>query len=419
MRIGRLVLLVCCYLSLHSNYTCAQLSSNGVNVTVSAGYVVPSQSINESQNKIVDGGQQASATAVARGNLAAGFASIGNVWVQGSAQLVPTGNLSQAGGEARSAVVNVTGATLVVEGLYATSGDASITAPNIRGGVGAFSFTIGNNGQWLIRATAYGIADGSQNPASPSSSSAVTYTTRFQNEPTKQLPGSSSESPINQFVGTPDQEIRRRDLDVPSFELPTSVDLPEVINGARLTSPIFGAFGQSSPLYAGPNVGNQSISSQLASRDSGAKIALSMGTMIDPLIPLEFQLPSAVTAYRYTISDNMFTHFILPEELPGGDNALLVEIGNDVFPYTPGELFDFTQHVPGGVAEFFLSGIDINEAFQLDERAPFVSGMRFAENGIANIEISPADIVIFVPEPGSASMAAFFAGLLAILHRKR
>jgi hypothetical protein len=56
--------------------------------------------------------------------------------------------------------------------------------------------------------------------------------------------------------------------------------------------------------------------------------------------------------------------------------------------FAPGTLFDVTQYVPGGVTEFYLSGIDATEDFRLNEVAPFVSGIRFANDGLADIGIA-------------------------------
>jgi hypothetical protein len=101
-----------------------------------------------------------------------------------------------------------------------------------------------------------------------------------------------------------------------------------------------------------------------------------------------------VTSYRYSVADNLFTHFILPAAMPGGDSSLQVELGGNIVPYAPGTLFDLTQYVPGGVSEFFLSGIDVEERLSVEEISPFVSGLQFAANGAADILITPADVYV-------------------------
>jgi hypothetical protein len=151
---------------------------------------------------------------------------------------------------------------------------------------------------------------------------------------------------------------------------------------------VLDAFGRSAPLYVGPQ--NESASG------GGGSAMLIQPTFV-------------VTAYRYQVTENSFTHFILPNGLPGGDSQLEVEVAGHIVPYTPGTLFDLTQYVPGGVSEFFLSGIDVAEGFPLDDISPFVSGLRFARNGAADIRVAPADIFVTVPEPSGAVIFALSA----------
>jgi hypothetical protein len=96
--------------------------------------------------------------------------------------------------------------------------------------------------------------------------------------------------------------------------------------------------------------------------------------------------------------------------LPGGDEEFEIVFAGEpapfTVPYTAGTTLDFTQYVPGGVASFYLTGIDPAEAIQPDELNPFVSGLQFANNGSAEVRFIPWNAVAIVPEPGGMALLA-------------
>lgn len=173
----------------------------------------------------------------------------------------------------------------------------------------------------------------------------------------------------------------------------TAVCAAVPIIGTYLT-PVVGPYGQTEAVYVGPDL------------PSGDTELLGF-----PSPPPE---PTIVaTSYRFRVTENLFTHFILPFALPGGDSELLVEVGDQIVPYAPGTLFDFTAYDLNGVSEFFLSGIDFEEGFLVNEVSPFVSGFRFAHDGVADIRITAADVAVLVPEPDAILLT--FLGVTAAL----
>jgi hypothetical protein len=177
---------------------------------------------------------------------------------------------------------------------------------------------------------------------------------------------SNPAQPDTLVAGGADLDDLRGDTEGLSRDTSSPADIAGI-----LLLPVMNLFGRTQPIFVGPPA------------SAGGSGGASLHSLVN------------VTAYRYTVDYNLFTHFILPAAMPGGDNELQVEVGGNIVPYTPGTLFDLTQYVPGGVSEFFLSGVDVEEQFTLDEISPFVSGLQFAANGAADIKIAPAEISIF------------------------
>jgi hypothetical protein len=381
----------------------AELSSS-VRVDVTASLYIPSNVpgvplIQESEVKTVDAPVSTFQTAKAGGNFGSGFASSllgsGNLQAHSNAQATTVaGSNSHATADASAGIFS-SSETYVIEGLWAAKngGVARIGGAAREHGSGEFSIQVAAGSSVNLRAQAF---SGDSTPQDYINSSAsLKFIARMLDEPPPPLPGSSEDEPdVLLATGADISDLR-------SDGRPADTDYtpPAIIAGINL-APIIDSHGRTGSLFFGPSPSG-----------NGGTAQLSTGSLALP--------PIVVTAYRYQVSDNLFTHFILPFAMPGGHSDLHVEVDGNIVPYTPGTLFDFTAYVPGGIDEFFLSGIDIEEAFQLNELTRFVSGFRFAQNGLADIRIAPADVFVLVPEPANALAAGLFALMIAITRRFR
>jgi hypothetical protein len=376
----------------------AELASNGANVTVTATYQIPTSGIFENDSDIVNGGD-VTGQAIAGGNVGTGRAGTSGVWVSGIAAGLDTsqpGNISTAGGTATSNVINVTGGTLIIEGVYAVVGDAWVTAPNTQSsGSGSFSFSMPNNDRWRIEAFASANASTSTN-----SSAVVRFTTRAPGEPTPPLPGSTPDQPFGDQIliasgADLSQQHSAGDGENDQFIRPVQVA------GINLV-PIVDGFGRTSPVYIGGDASSPPAPLQALSTES----SLATMTAVEPYIIEDLQ---------YLTFSNRVTHFTLPYAI-GGDSEFLIRVAGQEYPYQVGDLFDFTAVDPTGVASFFLRGVDPGAINSDTEFDAIVSGLQFANNGATQVYTIGGQMV--VPEPASMFLVAM-ASLYLLTTRKR
>jgi hypothetical protein len=102
-------------------------------------------------------------------------------------------------------------------------------------------------------------------------------------------------------------------------------------------------------------------------------------------------------AYRFT-SDIPFTHFSIPEPLPGGDSEFKVLIGEyEMHVVHAGEPFVFTDYMPNGARAFLLTGFDPDPALAPEQAYPYRLGFRFASEGptfLKHASLSPGDYTL-------------------------
>jgi hypothetical protein len=95
-------------------------------------------------------------------------------------------------------------------------------------------------------------------------------------------------------------------------------------------------------------------------------------------------------AYSFESMHIPFTHFIIPEALPGGDSEFQIIAGDfQSFPLQAGVAFDFTPHFADGVTAFLLTGFDAAEGLLAGEPFPYTHGYRFAEEGTTFVTHGP------------------------------
>ncbi len=89
--------------------------------------------------------------------------------------------------------------------------------------------------------------------------------------------------------------------------------------------------------------------------------------------------------YVFGSSDIPFTHFGIPEALPGGDDEFQIMFEGMTFTLHADEEFQFTNYVPSGVQKFYLTGFDPAEGLDRTVAAPFQYAVRFAEEGYTQL----------------------------------
>jgi hypothetical protein len=95
-------------------------------------------------------------------------------------------------------------------------------------------------------------------------------------------------------------------------------------------------------------------------------------------------------AYFFASHDIPFTHFLIPEALPGGDSEFEIRIGEyESYPLQAGVPFVFTDYFPEGVTAFLLTGFNADEGLMAGEPFPYTHGYRFAEEGATFVRHGP------------------------------
>lgn len=122
--------------------------------------------------------------------------------------------------------------------------------------------------------------------------------------------------------------------------------------------------------------------------------------------------PVFATGYEYRVDGSRFASFTIPDALPGGDDLFQLEFQGVLYDLMAGNVFDFTAIDPFGASQFVLRGIDASEMVDPNVNPPFVSGLSFTTEGIANVRQTAltSDVGTVTPEPTSLALAGF-AGL--------
>jgi hypothetical protein len=79
--------------------------------------------------------------------------------------------------------------------------------------------------------------------------------------------------------------------------------------------------------------------------------------------------------------------------LPGGDASFNVEFNGGTEPLVAGQPFSFETFVPGGVASFRITGIDLAEGIDPNDAAAFVTGLGFVDGAAADATFTMTPIV--------------------------
>ncbi len=183
-------------------------------------------------------------------------------------------------------------------------------------------------------------------------------------------------------------------------ECPADADSQQIVgtNLVNVNTPVSGAYGQTNPIYAGPNP------ALLPSLFQAAAL---------PAASLNASAVASSYSFDYhEESGNKFTTFAVPLALVTGETSFTVQFGNFTETYKTGTTLDFTQFVPGGVTEFKLLGFDGMQPAS-DGSPPFVWGCTYGSAGSADVFINT------VPEPSSIALLTIGAiGFVAMARRE-
>lgn len=124
--------------------------------------------------------------------------------------------------------------------------------------------------------------------------------------------------------------------------------------------------------------------------------------------------PDYATGYEYSLSSDTAPNFEavrIPGALPGGDSVFEISFDGSTFALNAGEIFDFTDYVAGGVAEFAINGIDVDEMLPPDDPTAFVTDIRFVSGFDEDVNLFMTPVITSVdpsrvPEPGTLLLAA-------------
>jgi len=157
------------------------------------------------------------------------------------------------------------------------------------------------------------------------------------------------------------------------------------------------------------------------------------GTLENPILPTElgpgdfgfaivttednrFYDPIIATGYDYVATDVPFASVLIPEALPNGDSEFQLLVGSQIIDLNAGDTFDLTTIASGGVSAFGIRGIDTSEMIDPNDPTAFVTGLSFAQGGVAS---SFKMTAVIVPEPSSCLAIGLFAGFAAIRRRRK
>ncbi|TWU24606.1 hypothetical protein [Bythopirellula polymerisocia] len=123
--------------------------------------------------------------------------------------------------------------------------------------------------------------------------------------------------------------------------------------------------------------------------------------------------PVFAHGYEYRVEGSRFASFTIPHVLPNGDKLFQLEFDGVTYDLMAGSVFDFTSIDALGASQFFLRGIDVGEMVDPDIHPPFVSGLSFTSEGIANV----SQIALSVPEPSTFGIMMATMAIAAVRRR--
>jgi hypothetical protein len=105
--------------------------------------------------------------------------------------------------------------------------------------------------------------------------------------------------------------------------------------------------------------------------------------------------PPVAVGYTFGVSgsDARFETVSIPAPLPNGDRDFMVEFAGFELPLRAGERFDFTGFVAGGVETFRITGIDIAEALDPEDKRAFVAGLTFVGTYSDDVRLTMVPII--------------------------
>jgi hypothetical protein len=265
-----------------------------------------------------------------------------------------------------------------IHGVYAASGGgvAQYRGVNRQNTAGAFNILVDSTASFEIRAdSSYKDRNAETQAKTQEGRAVINFVISGPDDPAPDLPG------ITPDDGNDIQVAEGADINkLKSNDSGSSSDItipPSMIAGIELM-PVVGDYGRSGAIYFGrPSPSPAPQLSPAAAPSAGPE----------------------TLAYGFDVDENLFTHFTLPFSLLDGDTQLALTVESQQYPYAVGDTFDFTTISPGGVEQFFLLDDDGGVAFDESNPFPFVTGLRFANDGIADILIVP---FVAVPEPSAA-----------------
>jgi hypothetical protein len=123
--------------------------------------------------------------------------------------------------------------------------------------------------------------------------------------------------------------------------------------------------------------------------------------------------PVFAHGYEYRVEGSRFASFTIPLTLPNGDELFQLEFDGVTYDLMAGSVFDFTSIDALGASQFFLRGIDVGEMVDPNIHPPFVSGLSFTSEGIANV----SQIALSVPEPNTFGTIVATIAIAAVRRR--
>lgn len=125
--------------------------------------------------------------------------------------------------------------------------------------------------------------------------------------------------------------------------------------------------------------------------------------------------PEYATGYVYSTGSGgpNFETILVPSPLPGGDASFSLHFAGQSFALQAGQIFNFTDHVAGGVSQFTLLGIDLAEKMDPKDSQGFVAGFTFTGGDGQAFSVQMNPLVAAVPEPAAGWMLLAGVGALA------
>lgn len=155
----------------------------------------------------------------------------------------------------------------------------------------------------------------------------------------------------------------------------------------------------------------------------GGGFVLQPGRNVGGFVPVPrnrpvFVDPEIAIGYDYAVSAGgpAIEGVLIPTALPHGDEDFVLEFDGHTVALKAGRQYSFTDLVAGGVRQFRLSGINIDEALDPGHGNAFVTGLIFGEGGSDDFSVTMTPLTANVPEPGT--WALLLAGLAWVARRR-